>query len=124
REKISFPDTRYAHFDVVAKAAAVEIGGLTAGLRFEDLRAVFDSNNNFSAASATAKRVKSALDFLDRAFLGKSSNLRSRTIAQSLITLTCRLVETGSDEGLEKEMRHFFEIFSSELSKQVELGQA
>jgi hypothetical protein len=124
REKVSFPDTRYAHFDVVAKAAAVEIDGLAAGLRFEDLRAVFDSNSNFSAASATAKRVRSALDFLDRAFPQKSSNLRSRTIAQSLITLTCRLVETGGSNGLEKEMRHFFEAFSSELSKQVELGQA
>jgi Protein of unknown function DUF262 len=124
REKVSFPDTRYGHFDVVAKAAAVEIDGLTAGLRFEDLRAIFDSNNNFSGASATAKRVKSALDFLDRAFPEKSSNLRSRTIAQSLITLTCRLVETGSAKGLEKEMRHFFEGFSGELSKQVELGQA
>lgn len=124
REKVSFPDTRYAHFDVVAKAAAVEIDGLAAGLRFEDIRAVFDSNNNFSAASATAKRIKSSLDFLDRAFPEKSPNLRSRTIAQSLITLTCRLVETGSANGLEKEMRHFFESFSSELSKQVELGQA
>jgi hypothetical protein len=60
KDKIYFPDTRYAHFDVVAKAAAVEIDGLDAGLRFEDLKAIFESNNNFSPTSATAKRIKKA----------------------------------------------------------------
>jgi len=124
REKISFPNTRYSHFDVIAKAAVVEIDGLAAGLRYEELKAVFDSNNNFSATSATAKRIRSALDFLDRAFLEKISALRSRTIAQSLITLTCRLVDTGSTGGLENELQRFFEDFSGELSRQVELGQA
>ena len=31
-EKVSFPNTRYAHFDVIAKAAAIEIEGFEAGL--------------------------------------------------------------------------------------------
>ena len=123
-EKVSFPNTRYAHFDVVAKTAVVEIEGLVAGLRFEDLKAVFESHKNFSATSAIAKRIKAALDFLDRAFRDKSSNLRSRTVAQSLITLTCRLVATERADGLENELRSFFDGFSRELSKQVELGQA
>lgn len=123
-EKVSFPDTRYAHFDVVAKTAAVEIEGLKAGLRFEDLKAIFESQRNFSATSAIAKRIKSALDFVDRAFPTKSPHLRSRTIAQSLITLACRLVETGRAGGLESDLRVFFEDFSRELSRQVELGQS
>lgn len=123
-EKVSFPDTRYAHFDVVAKTAAVEIEGLKAGLRFEDLKATFESQKNFSATSAIAKRIKSALDFADRAFSSRSTYLRSRTIAQSLITLACRLVETDRSDGLESELRVFFENFSRELSRQVELGQS
>ena len=124
REKVSFPNTRYAHFDVVAKATAVEIEGLAAGLRFEDLKATFESQKNFSATSATAKRINRALDFVDRAFASRSSYLRSRTIAQSLISLACRLVDTNRADGLESELRNFFSDFSGELSRQIELGQA
>jgi len=124
RDKVSIPNTRYAHFDVVAKAAAVEIEGLGAGLRFEDLKEIFEAQGNFSATSAVAKRIKAALDFLDRVFPNQSDNLRSRTIAQSLITLTCRLVATERAAELEGELRRFFEGFSRELSRQVELGQA
>ena len=124
KDKIYFPDTRYAHFDVVAKTTVVEIDGLEAGLRFEDLKAVFDSNSSFSPTSATAKRIRRALDFLDRAFPEKSPDLRSRTITQSLITLTCRLIDTGKAGSLEAPLRKFFESFGEELSRQVELGQA
>lgn len=124
RNKVSFPDTRYAHFDVVAKAAVIEIEGLAAGLRFDELKDVFASLKNFSASSAVAKRIKAALDFLNRAFPKKSTDLRSRTIAQSLITLTCKLIETAHAAGLESELKLFFEHFSVELSKQIELGQA
>jgi|SRR5271165_2666076 len=124
RKKVSFPDTRYSHFDVVAKAAVVEIEGLDAGLRFDELKEVFDSQKNFSANSAVAKRIKKALDFLNRAFPEKSADLRSRTIAQSLITLTCKLIETGRADGLQGDLRLFFEAFGRELSKQIELGQA
>lgn len=124
RNKVSFPNTRYAHFDVIAKAAAIEIEGLDASLRFEDIKHVFESNSNFSTTSAVAKRIKTALDFLDNAFPEREDALRSRTIAQSLITLTSKLVATGKTSGSEDELRHFFEEFSRELSKQVELGQA
>ena len=124
RDKVSIPNTRYAHFDVVAKAAAVEIEGVGAGLRFEDLKEVFEAQNNFSPTSAVAKRIKAALDFLDRAFPERNNYLRSRTIVQSLITLSCKLVATGRAAGVEEELRRFLEEFSRELSRQVELGQA
>lgn len=123
KNKAAFPDTRYAHFDVASKATAIEIEGLEAGLRFDDLKSLFESHSNFSATSAVAKRLKSALDFLDRVFPEKSTTLRSRTVTQSLITLTCKLVATGKSVGHEGELRTFFEDFSRELSKQVELGQ-
>jgi hypothetical protein len=124
RDKVSFPNTRYAHFDVLAKAATIEIEGLETSLRFEDIKRVFEANMNFATTSAVAKRIKSALDFLEKAFPKREDALRSRTIAQSLITLTCRLVATERVSGSENELRRFYEEFSRELSKQVELGQA
>ena len=124
REKVLIPNTRYAHFDIVAKGAAIEIEGLEAGLRFEDLKEVFESQINFSASSLIAKRIRSALDFLDRAFPKRSEHLRSRTMVQSLITLVCRLISPGRADGLERDLRKFFEDFSRDLSRQVELGQA
>ncbi len=123
-EKVSFPNTRYAHFDVIAKAAAIEIEGFEAGLRFEELKETFAAQSSFSKSSAVAKRIKAALDFLDRAFSTKTDNLRSRSVAQSLITLTCRLIATHHAEALERELCGFFDDFTSELAKQVELGQA
>jgi len=124
KEKVTFPNTRYAHFDVIAKAAAIEIEGLEAGLRFEELKDTFEAQSNFSKSSAVAKRIKATLDFLDRAFSTKSENLRSRSVAQSLITLTCKLIATQRADGLERELRTFFDDFTLELAKQVELGQA
>jgi hypothetical protein len=124
QNKVSIPNTRYAHFDIVAKAAAVEIEGLNTGLRFDDLKIIFDSQAAFSAKSEVARRLISALDFLDRSFLERSTSLRSRTIIQSLITLTCKVVVTNKADGLEADFRAFFEGFAQRLSHQVELGQA
>ena len=86
-------------------------------------KTIFESSSSFSSSSAVAKRIKSALTFLHSAFDGKGAALRTRTVVQSLITLTCKLIETGRTKGLEKEIRKFFELFNEELSKQIEKGQ-
>jgi hypothetical protein len=95
KKTVAFPNTRYAHFDVLAKVATVEIEGTDAALRFDDIKEVFEAQTGFAPTSAIAKRIKAALDFLHTAFKNKGSSLRTRTIVQSLITLTCKLVETG-----------------------------
>ena len=123
KERISVPNTRYAHFDTIAKATAIEVEGLDAGLRFDEIKNVFDAQRNFSSTSAVAKRLQAALDFLDRAFSPKADYLKSRTLIQSLITLTCRLVDSKGTNGRELEFRTFFERFASDLTSQVELGQ-
>lgn len=124
KQTVAIPNTRYAHFDILAKVATVEIEGLDAALRFDDIEQVFLSQAAFASTSAVAKRVKSALDFLQKAFKNKGSSLRTRTIVQSLITLTCKLVDTGRSRGLEAQLRKFFETFIAELAEQVEMGQA
>lgn len=121
--KISLKDFRYAHFDVAAKVAAVEIEGVDVGLRYDDLKKVFESQVAFSSQSNTAKQLHETLKFLDRAFPEKSPFLRNRSVLQSLITLAVKIVSTGKSKGHENEFFKFFVNFMHELAKQVELGQ-
>ena len=123
-ETIAIPNTRYAHFDIVAKVATIEIEGHDTGLRFDDIKEVFESQRSFSHTSAVAKRLRAALDFLHSAFRDNGAGLRSRTVVQSLITLTCKLMATGRSKGLEKHIRKFFGAFTAELAQQIEMGQA
>ncbi len=61
---VAFNDKRYAHFDVMAKVATLEVEGVGAALRYADVKQVFESQANFSEQSQVAKRIRSALDFL------------------------------------------------------------
>ena len=122
-DAVAAPNTRYAHFDIMAKVATIEIEGLDAGLRLDDVKQVFSSQSNFATTSAVAKRIRSALDFLHVAFKNKGSSLRTRTIVQSLITLTCKLVATGRSKGLENQLQKFLVTFTTQLAEQVEMGQ-
>lgn len=123
-KRVATPDTRFAHFDILSKAAAIEIEGIDTGLRFEDLKNIFEAQIGFSPTSAVAKRIQAALDYLQQAFSKQEPRLKNRTIVQSIITFACKLVETGKATGLEKEAASFIRQFLDELSRQVELGQA
>jgi hypothetical protein len=122
-KRVSAPDTRFAHFDIVSKAAAIEIEGIDTGLRFDDVKKIFETQVAFSSTSAVAKRIDAALDFLAKAFPKQEPVLKNRTIVQSIITFACKLVETGKSKGLEKKTAAFIRQFIGELSHQVELGQ-
>ena len=121
---VAIANTRFAHFDVVAKVATVEIEGPDAALRFADIRDVFVSQSNFSPSSAVGLRIKAALDLLQKGFKGDGEALRTRTIVQSLVTLTCKLVGTGKSPTYGEELRRFFEEFMTQLAEQVEKGAA
>ena len=114
--------TRYAHFDILAKVVTIELEGLDTGLRLEDVKSVFQSNKAFASTSAVAKRIKNALNLLNEAFKEKGSLLRTRTMVQSLITLSCKIVSTGKHDGTEVLLLDFFERFSAELAKQIDMG--
>jgi hypothetical protein len=116
-------DKRYAYFDIVAKVATLEIEGLDAGLRYDDVRKVFAANSSFSPQAAAAKRINKALKFLREQFPKSYKPFRNRTIVQSVITLICHLQEAGLKPEQSKTLRDFIEYFLTELSKQVELGQ-
>jgi hypothetical protein len=121
---VAISDKRYSHFDIISKVATVEIEGLDTVLRFEDIKEVFEAQLNFSPTSAIAKRLRGALDFLEKAFKNDGQALRTRTVVQSLITLSCKLVATSHSKGHEQEIRDFFLQFLSELTRQIEMGAA
>lgn len=123
KSKCTVPIKRYSLFDICAKVLAIELEGLDAGLRFDDMSRTFNGYKSYSSESASAKRVKGALDWLDEEFEGPQSSLRSRAVVQSLISMTSHLIESGMPKSGVKKLRSFFDEFYVELTKQVELGQ-
>lgn len=124
KQKVAVADKRYAHFDVVAKVAAIEVDGIDTGLRFEDLKQLFATNADFSARSNVARRLKETFEFLAAAFPARHPMLKNRTVIQSFATLAASIVETGRAQRYEANFLAFFEHFMAELTRQVELGQA
>jgi hypothetical protein len=115
---------RYAYFDICAKVMALEIEGLDCGTRYEDIKSVFKQQSGFSGNSASAKRVRKALDILHKELPRPDNQLRNRTLLQALITFCCHLQNVGLEASQHKVLANFIRHFLSELSKQVELGQS
>jgi hypothetical protein len=120
--KIAVNDKRYAHFDIAAKVAALEIEGIETGLRYDDLKTIFEGQANFSPKSTVAKRLQAIFDYLDQVFPERSPLLRNRTVVQSFATFVSRLIQTGKSTGHEDKVLRFFTGFMKELATQVELG--
>lgn len=63
-ERVAFNNKRYAYFDVAAKVATLELEGIGAGLRYQDVKDVFEAHKSFSEKSGAAVRIREALDAL------------------------------------------------------------
>jgi hypothetical protein len=123
KTKVWIGNSRKAHFDIVSKVAAVQIDGIDTGLRYEDLKTTFEANANFAPASNVGKRLRATFDYLNRVYKTKDPDLRNRSTIPSFATLAAKIVETRHQDGTEQSLHRFFEHFSRELSRQVELGQ-
>ncbi|MDB5873774.1 MAG: hypothetical protein JWQ07_3216 [Ramlibacter sp.] len=122
-KSIAVANTRLAHFDIASKVATIEIEGIDSGLRLEDVTDVFKSHSSFVSTTQVGKRIKRALDFLALAFPKTEAALKSRTVVQSLVTLSARMILTGKSDGLERKFSEFVRHFMKALSAQIELGQ-
>ena len=123
-DRTNASNRRHGHFDIVAKVATIEIDGLEVGLRYNDMRAVFESQAAFSPSSNVGKRLSAALDLIDNGFDDETVRLlRNRTIVQSLLTFACCLLQSGNISEQGGRIARFFAGFLKELNKQVELGQ-
>jgi hypothetical protein len=111
QDKVAIADRRYAHFDIVSKVAAIEIDGIDAGLRYEELKQLFESQSGFSSRSKVGQRLTETFDFLNRMFPGRSPLLKNRTVVQSLATLVSKIISTGKAKRQENRLRKFFRAF-------------
>lgn len=87
--------------------AALAIEGIDSGLRYDDLKAIFDSQQNFSAKSNVAKRLKATFDCLDSIFEDKDGLLKNRTLVQSFATLIYRVSENDELKSRHDLLRSF-----------------
>lgn len=91
-------------------------------MRYDDLKAIFESQTNFSSTSAVAKRLREIFDCLDKVFPDKNAILKNRTVIQSFASFVSRLIQAGKVDGRENEIFEFFTKFMKDLACQVELG--
>lgn len=125
QKNVGVRNYRYSYFDICLKVAAIEVEGIDVTLRLPDLQRVLQSNANFSKESEVAKRMLSSLDLLhEHVFSGKSEILRTRSVIQSVITLTIYLMQRGMNPRQGSRLRIFIEDFVRQLSKEVELGRS
>lgn len=122
-QKTTVSPRRYGYFDIVAKVAALEIEGMTAGLRYDDLKAIFEAQKAFSDSSNVAKKLRQMLDKLDLIFPDKEIRLRNRTIVQSVSTFVLGMTSAKTARRRAAELGTFVDFFLDELAHQVELGQ-
>lgn len=122
-KQVAFNDKRYAHFDVMAKVATLEVEGVGTGLRYADVKQAFESQANFSDQSQVAKRIRCALDFLASAIPENTKNFRNRSVTQSFITLLCHLQRSNALQGKEKMIAAFADHFVKGLADEVEKGR-
>jgi hypothetical protein len=122
-EKLPLKNTRYSHFEAVAKWAFVEARGIQPQMRYPQLESLLRENRTFSRASDTAKRISGALDFLNSAFFDKCGPIRNRANTLSLCMLAGRVFSQGltssGDAGI---FRAFIETFFAHLASEVEKG--
>jgi hypothetical protein len=123
KHKLLLKNTRYSHFEAVAKWAFVEARGIQPQMRYPQLESLLRDNRSFSRASDTAKRISGALDFLNSAFPDKCGPIRNRANTLSLCMLAGRIYSQGLSSPEDAALfREFIQTFFSQLANEVEKG--
>ncbi|OQW57268.1 MAG: hypothetical protein BVN28_13120 [Nitrospira sp. ST-bin4] len=123
KEKIGLKNTRYTHFETVAKWAFVEARGIQPQMRYPQLESLLRDNRTFSRASDTARRISGALDFLDAAFQDNCKIIRNRANTLSLCMLAGRVYAQGMTTASDATaFRDFIQTFFAQLAAEVEKG--
>ena len=63
-ERINVSNKRHGHFDIACKVIAIEIDGLDAGTRYEDIRTLFESYASLPNTAKEFARIRRALKLL------------------------------------------------------------
>jgi hypothetical protein len=121
-QKISLKDTRFARFAVAAQWMFVEARGIQPQMRFKQLQAFLNDNQQFSDKSDTAIRAKAALKYLEQAFPKLCDKLRNKANVLSVCMLAARVVAHNLHKRSSDKFGKFVDAFFSELAVEVEKG--
>ena len=121
--KTTVSPKRLGYFDIVTKVAALQIDGIGASLRYDDLKKTFEAQKAFSDSSPVARRLVETFDTLDLIFPSSEKRLRNRTIVQSLSTFVADMSAIEDARDRSGEIKAFIDGFLSDLGHQVELAE-
>ena len=123
KEKIGLKNTRYTHFETVAKWAFVEARGIQPQMRYPQLESLLRDNKTFSTGSETAKTISGGLNFLNRAFPEDCKIIRNRANSLSICMLAGRAQALGLTTDADAPIfREFTQRFFEQLAAEVEKG--
>jgi len=122
-ERIGIKNTRYTHFETVAKWVFVEARGIQPQMRYPQLESLLKDNRTFSRSSDTAKRVEGAVNFLNKAFPQECKVIRNRANALSICMLASRVqAQKLTSDTAALQFRNFVQTFFGQLSAEVQKG--
>jgi hypothetical protein len=116
--KVEFDNKRLGFHEVAAQATLLELSGAPAKVRAEELERMYEQfRDNFDQSRPESRRVRRILDYLDRAFPGKTPELKKHFVV-SLYLLVSTLDRTYDIKGREASVRDFFLEFDRRLKTQ------
>lgn len=123
REKLPIKNTRFSHFEIVARWCFIESRGIQPQMRLKQLEQFFRDNKRFSAKSDVGKTIEASLRFLNEAFAKEASFIGNRANTLSVCMLSAKVVKAGlqSHENA-KLFAKFLEAFFASLSAEVQKG--
>lgn len=122
-EKLPIKNTRYAHFEIIARWAFIEARSIQPQMRLKQLEEFFKANRKFSKTSELAKNLEAAIDFMDAAFEKAPTFIANRANTLSVCMLASDIVSAGlTTKENAKTFASFLRRFFSDLSTEVQKG--
>lgn len=122
-EKLPVKNTRFSHFEIVARWGFIESRGIQPQMRLKQLEQFFRDNKQFSSRSDVGKTIDSSLRFLNQAFTIAPSFIGNRANTLSVCMLAARVVKAGLGKTENAKLfARFLEDFFSALTAEVQKG--
>jgi hypothetical protein len=127
KDKLVIKNTRFSHFEILARWGFIEARGIQPQMRLKQLGEFFRDNKQFSRNSDVAKTVSASLRFLDESFPTAPDFISNRANTLSICMLASRLVKTDlatkpHGRSFAKFLSDFFAALSAEVQKGVKAG--
>lgn len=117
-----FSNTRFTFDQVAAQMVCLEMAGGPTSVRDSDLNRMYAENAKFDPAGKLAKKVRRVLDYLVRAFPGKTPELE-RYNAITLYCLASTLIENYVHAGTEQLLAAWFVDFETQRRQNETLDE-